>query len=143
GGQTKCPYILDRNPSGSSSGSGSATAANLCCISIGTETDGSVVSPASVNGLVGIKPTVGLLSRTGIIPISATQDTAGPMCRTVKDAAILLGALTGVDDKDAVTQTSSGKSYKDYTQFLNTDGFKGKKIGIEKSHLEGNESIVA
>lgn len=143
GGQTKNPYILDRNPSGSSSGSGSATAANLCCISIGTETDGSVVSPSSVNGLVGIKPTVGLLSRSGIIPISATQDTAGPMCRTVKDAAILLGALTGVDDKDAVTQNSNGKSYKDYTQFLHEDGLKGKKIGIEKSHLEGNESIVA
>ena len=99
GGQTKCPYILDRNPSGSSAGSGTATASNLCAISIGTETDGSVVSPASVNGLVGIKPTVGLWSRTGIIPISATQDTAGPMTRTVKDAAILLGALTGVDPK--------------------------------------------
>lgn len=143
GGQTKNPYMLDRNPSGSSSGSGSATAANLCCISIGTETDGSVVSPSSVNGLVGIKPTVGLWSRSGIIPISATQDTAGPMCRTVKDAAILLGALTGVDDRDAVTQNSVGKSYKDYTQFLHADGLKGKKIGIEKSHLEGNENIVA
>lgn len=143
GGQTKNPYTLDRNPSGSSSGSGSATAANLCCISIGTETDGSVVSPSSVNGLVGIKPTVGLWSRSGIIPISATQDTAGPMCRTVKDAATLLGALTGVDDKDAVTRNSAGKSYKDYTQFLHTDGLKGKKIGIEKSHLEGNDNVVA
>jgi amidase len=143
GGQTKCPYILDRNPSGSSAGSGSATAANLCTISIGTETDGSIVSPSSVNGLAGIKPTVGLWSRSGIIPISATQDTAGPMCRTVKDAAILLGALTGIDSKDAVTQNSNGKSYKDYTQFLHADGLKGKKIGIEKSHLEGNESIVA
>ncbi|QEC70048.1 amidase [Panacibacter ginsenosidivorans] len=143
GGQTKCPYILDRNPSGSSAGSGSAAAANLCCISIGTETDGSVVSPSSVNGLVGIKPTVGLWSRSGIIPISATQDTAGPMCRTVKDAAILLGALTGIDNNDAVTQNSNGKSYKDYTQFLQKDGLKGKKIGIEKSHLEGNENIVA
>ena len=143
GGQTKCPYILDRNPSGSSAGSGSATAANLCAISIGTETDGSVVSPSSVNGLVGIKPTVGLWSRNGIIPISATQDTAGPMCRTVKDAAILLGALTGPDAKDAVTKNSVGKSYKDYTKFLQTDGLKGKRIGIEKSHLEGNESVVA
>ena len=143
GGQTKCPYILDRNPSGSSAGSGSATAANLCAISIGTETDGSIVSPSAVNGLVGIKPTVGLWSRSGIIPISATQDTAGPICRTVKDAAILLGALTGADAKDEVTQNSVGKSYKDYTQFLKTDGLKGKRIGIEKSHLEGNESIVA
>ncbi|CAN5238664.1 amidase [soil metagenome] len=143
GGQTKCPYILDRNPSGSSAGSGSATAANLCAISIGTETDGSVVSPASVNGLVGIKPTVGLWSRTGIIPISATQDTAGPMCRTVRDAALLLGALTGIDNNDSITNESHGKSYKDYTPFLVKDGLKGKRIGIEKSHLEGNEAIVA
>jgi amidase len=97
GGQTKCPYILDRNPSGSSAGSGSAASANLCAIAIGTETDGSIVSPSSVNGLVGIKPTVGLWSRSGIIPISKTQDTAGPMARTVKDAVILLGALTGDD----------------------------------------------
>src|SRR5436305_4216275 len=97
GGQTKCPHILNRNPSGSSAGSGSAAAANLCAIAIGTETDGSVVSPASVNGLVGIKPTVGLWSRTGIIPISKTQDTAGPMTRTVKDAVMLLVALAGED----------------------------------------------
>ncbi|HEX3385394.1 MAG TPA: amidase family protein, partial [Mucilaginibacter sp.] len=103
GGQTKCPYILDRNPSGSSAGSGSATAANLCAISIGTETDGSIVSPSSVNGLVGIKPTVGLWSRSGIIPISQTQDTAGPMARTVRDAAILLGALVGEDIHDKYT----------------------------------------
>lgn len=143
GGQTKCPYILDRNPSGSSAGSGSATAANLCAISIGTETDGSIVSPSSVNGLVGIKPTVGLWSRSGIIPISATQDTAGPMTRTVTDAAILLGALTGVDSKDAATNMSDGKFYKDYTQFLKPDGLKGKRIGIEKSHLKGHEGIVA
>ncbi len=143
GGQTKCPYILERNPSGSSAGSGSAVAANLCAISIGTETDGSIVSPSSINGLVGIKPTVGLWSRSGIIPISATQDTAGPMCRTVKDAAILLGAITGIDAEDAVTKQSDGKSYKDYTQFLNKDALKGKRIGIEKSHLEGNESVVA
>jgi amidase len=142
GGQTKCPYILDRNPSGSSAGSGAATAANLCVISIGTETNGSIVSPSSVNGLVGIKPTVGLWSRTGIIPISATQDTAGPIARTVRDAAILLGALSGEDLKDTVTQTSSGKSLKDYTPFLTTDGLKGKKIGIEKSHFHGHEGIV-
>ena len=143
GGQTKCPYILDRNPSGSSAGSGSAAAANLCTIAIGTETDGSIVSPAAVNGLVGIKPTVGLWSRNGIIPISATQDTAGPMARTVRDAAILLGALTGIDGKDNITKESEGKYYTDYTKFLNKDSLKGKRIGIEKSHLTGNESVVA
>ncbi|HVM89805.1 MAG TPA: amidase [Puia sp.] len=143
GGQTKCPYILDRNPSGSSSGSGAATSANLCAIGIGTETDGSIVSPSSVNGLVGIKPTVGLWSRTGIIPISATQDTAGPMARTVRDAAILLGMLAGPDPNDTATKASDGKYFKDYTQFLQADGLKGKKIGIEKSHLKGHERIVA
>lgn len=142
GGQTKMPYILDRNPSGSSAGSGSAAAANLCTIAIGTETDGSIVSPSAVNGLVGIKPTVGLWSRSGIIPISATQDTAGPMARTVRDAAILLGALTGVDARDGVTAESNGKSYKDYTKFLSTGALKGKKIGIEKSHLKGNDAMV-
>lgn len=142
GKQTRCPYILERNPSGSSSGSGSAVAANLCAVAIGTETDGSVVSPSSVNGLVGIKPTVGLLSRSGIIPISATQDTAGPMARTVKDAAILLGALTGVDEADAVTKSSTGKSQKDYTGYLNANGLQGKRIGIEKAFLSGNQQIV-
>ncbi len=142
GGQTKCPYVLDRNPSGSSAGSGTAASANLCAISIGTETDGSVVSPASVNGLVGIKPTVGLWSRSGIIPISATQDTAGPMTRTVRDAAILLGALTGVDRKDPVTAQSSGHFQKDYTQFLKTDGLQGKRIGIERTHLQVNPALV-
>ena len=143
GGQTKCPYILDRNPSGSSAGSGAAAAANLCAIAIGTETDGSIVSPASINGLVGIKPTVGLWSRSGIIPISATQDTAGPMARTVRDAAILLGALTGVDTNDAITAQSQKKAYKDYTLFLDEGSLKGKKIGIEKTHLKGNEKLVA
>ena len=143
GGQTKCPYITDRNPSGSSAGSGAATAANLCAIAIGTETDGSIVSPAAVNGLVGIKPTVGLWSRSGIIPISSTQDTAGPMARTVRDAAILLGALTGVDSKDAVTVKSDGKYHKDYTKFLDAGSLKGKRIGIEKMHLKGNEKVVA
>ena len=142
GGQTKCPYITDRNPSGSSAGSGSAAAANLCTIAIGTETDGSIVSPAAVNGLVGIKPTVGLWSRNGIIPISATQDTAGPMARTVRDAAILLGALTGVDSKDKVTKESEGKYYTDYTKFLDAGSLKGKRIGIEKSHLKGNAAVV-
>ena len=140
--QTRCPYILERNPSGSSSGSGAATAANLCAVAIGTETDGSVVSPSSVSGLVGIKPTVGLLSRSGIIPISATQDTAGPMARTVKDAAILLGALTGVDEADAVTKNSVGKAQKDYTTFLTANALQGKRIGIEKSFLEGNKQVA-
>ncbi|MEP6713289.1 MAG: amidase, partial [Ferruginibacter sp.] len=143
GGQTKSPYVLDRNPSGSSAGSGAATSANLCTIAIGTETNGSIVSPASINGLVGIKPTVGLWSRSGIIPISATQDTAGPMARTVRDAAILLGALTGVDQSDAITNESRDKSFKDYTKFLDSNGLKGKKIGIEKSHLKGHEGVVA
>jgi amidase len=143
GRQTKCPYILDRNPSGSSAGSGSATSANLCTVAIGTETDGSVVSPSSVNGLVGIKPTIGLLSRSGIIPISATQDTAGPMARTVRDAAILLGALTGVDDKDTVTKGSAGHVPGDYTKFLDSHALAGKRIGIEKSYLKGHEGVVA
>ena len=143
GGQTKCPYILDRNPSGSSAGSGAAAAANLCAIAIGTETDGSIVSPSSINGLVGIKPTVGLWSRSGIIPISATQDTAGPMGRTVRDVAILLGALTGVDSKDAVTAQSEGKYQKDYTKFLDAGSLKDKRIGIEKMHLKGNELVVS
>jgi amidase len=135
GGQTKCPYMLDRNPSGSSAGSGSAAAANLCAIAIGTETDGSIVSPSSVNGLVGIKPTVGLWSRTGIIPISKTQDTAGPMARTVKDAVILLGAIAGEDPQDTYTAASKGKVQADYTKFLDIDGLKGKRIGIEKDGL--------
>ncbi len=138
GGQTKCPYVLDRNPSGSSAGSGSAASANLCAIAIGTETDGSIVSPSSVNGLVGIKPTVGLWSRTGIIPISKTQDTAGPMARTVKDAAILLGALAGEDPQDSYTAASKGKIEKDYTHFLNRDGLKGKRIGVEKDAMKIN-----
>lgn len=142
GGQTKNPYILDRNPSGSSAGSGTAVAANLCAVGIGTETDGSVVSPASVNGLVGLKPTIGLLSRTGIIPISITQDTAGPMTRTVRDTAILLGALVGADPKDNYTHTSVGKFKKDYTSYLDADGLKGKRLGIERSALKGNAAMV-
>jgi amidase len=136
GGQTKNPYIIDHNPCGSSSGSGVAVAANLCAVAIGTETDGSVTCPASVNGTVGIKPTVGLLSRTGIIPISHTQDTAGPLARTVKDAAILLGALTGVDTDDEKTKESEGKAFTDYTKFLDANGLEGKRIGIEKKKYE-------
>ncbi|MDB4904760.1 MAG: amidase [Mucilaginibacter sp.] len=141
GGQTKCPYILDRNPSGSSAGSGSAASANLCAIAIGTETDGSIVSPSSVNGLVGIKPTVGLWSRSGIIPISKTQDTAGPMARTVRDAVILLGALAGVDPQDKYTLSSKGKAEADYTRYLDENGLKGKRIGVEKDGLKVNIGI--
>ncbi len=132
GGQTKNPYILDHNPCGSSSGSGVAVSANLCVVAVGTETDGSVTCPASTNGVVGLKPTVGLLSRSGIIPISHTQDTAGPMARTVKDAAILLTAMTGLDTDDAKTKESDGKAVADYTTFLDPNGLKGKRIGIEK-----------
>jgi amidase len=143
GGQTKCPYVLDRNPSGSSAGSGSAASANLCAIAIGTETDGSIVSPSSVNGLVGIKPTVGLWSRTGIIPISKTQDTAGPMTRTVKDAAILLGALAGQDAVDSYTAASKGKIAADYTKFLDVNGLQGKRIGVETSALKINPAMNA
>jgi amidase len=130
GGQTKNPYALDRNPCGSSSGSGAAASANFCAAAIGTETDGSIVCPSSANGLVGIKPTVGLVSRSGIIPISHSQDGAGPMCRTVRDAAIVLGALTGVDAEDSATAESGGKSYTDYTQFLKADGLRGARIGV-------------
>ena len=142
GGQTKNPYILDRSPSGSSSGSGVAVAANLCAVAIGTETDGSVIAPSSHCGIVGMKPTVGLLSRSGIIPISKTQDTAGPMARTVKDAAILLTALTGTDAEDESTRDSSAKAQKDYTKLLDASALKGKRIGIEKSFLNGNEGVV-
>ncbi|QHL85941.1 amidase [Nibribacter ruber] len=141
GGQTKNPYVLDRSPCGSSSGSGTAVAANLCAIAVGTETDGSVVCPASVNGAVGIKPTVGLVSRAGIIPISASQDTAGPIARTVADAAILLGAMTGTDANDAITQESTGKTLTDYTKFLDANSLQGKRIGVEKSFLKGHEGI--
>jgi amidase len=130
GGQTKNPYALDRNPCGSSSGTGAGISANLAAIGIGTETDGSIVCPSSANGLAGIKPTVGLVSRHGIIPISHTQDTAGPMCRTVRDAAILLGVLTGVDPEDKATEASQGRSSQDYTQFLKEDGLKGARIGV-------------
>lgn len=132
GGQTRNPYILDHNPCGSSSGSGVAVSANLCVVAVGTETDGSVTCPASTNGTVGIKPTVGLLSRSGIIPISHTQDTAGPLARTVKDAAILLTAMVGQDSADAKTQESAGKMAADYTTFLDANGLKNKRIGIEK-----------
>ena len=143
GGQTKNPYYLDRGPSGSSAGTGASVSANLCVVGIGTETNGSIVSPSSVNGLVGIKPTIGLVSRTGIIPISITQDTAGPMARSVTDAAIMLGAVAGVDAKDKATETSRGKAEKDYTKFLDADSLKGKRLGIEKLALQGNPAMLA
>ena len=135
GGLTKNPYALDRNTSGSSSGSGAATAANLCAVSIGSETDGSVVSPSSLNGLVGIKPTVGLVSRAGIIPISHSQDTAGPMTRTVRDGAILLSVMAGVDSEDEATQNSKRKAYPDYTKFLDKNGLKGARIGVLRAYF--------
>jgi amidase len=141
GGQSKMPYITNRNPSGSSAGSGVAAAASLCAVAIGTETNGSIVSPSSINGLVGFKPTVGLVSRTGIIPISATQDTAGPMARTVKDAAIVLGVIAGIDNADAVTKESAGKVQKDYTKYLDINGLKGKRLGVDKSLLEGVSQV--
>jgi len=143
GGQTKNPYMLDRSPCGSSSGSGTAVAANLCAIAIGTETDGSINCPASINGVAGIKPTVGLWSRSGIIPISHTQDTAGPMARTLRDAVILLGPLTAKDPADISTVEESRKALTDYVQFLQADGLQGKKIGVEKSFLKGHEAIDA
>ena len=130
GRQTNNPYALNRNPCGSSSGSGAAVSANLCALAIGTETDGSIVCPANANGVAGIKPTVGLVSRAGIIPISHTQDTAGPMARTLADAAALLGALTGVDPNDPATAASSGKSHSDYTRFLDRNGLRGARLGV-------------
>lgn len=136
GGQTHNPYVLDRTPSGSSAGSGAAASASLCAAAVGTETNGSIVSPSSCNGLVGLKPTVGLVSRTGIIPISATQDTAGPMARCVRDAALLLGALAGPDPADAVTVSANNPPRAaDYTRLLRPDALKGQKLGVEKGHL--------
>jgi amidase len=141
GGQTKNPYALDRNPCGSSSGTGAGISSNFAAIGIGTETDGSIVCPSSANGLAGIKPTVGLVSRSRIIPISHTQDTAGPMCRTVRDAAILLGAIAGGDVDDKATVASDGKFFKDYTQFLNADGLKGARIGVLRKAFGFNPAV--
>ena len=143
GGRTRNPYVLDRNPSGSSSGSGAAVAAALCAAAIGTETDGSIVSPSSVNGIVGIKPTVGLISRTGVIPISHTQDTAGPMARTVRDAAILLGALAGVDAKDSATTSARAKAALDYTKFLDRGGLRGARIGVARNYFGFHDAVDA
>jgi amidase len=143
GGLTKNPYALDRNPCGSSSGSGAGVSANFCAVAIGTETDGSIVCPSSANGTVGIKPTVGLVSRSGIVPISHTQDGAGPMCRTVLDAAILLGALTGADPDDNATAASHGKWFTDYTHFLDANGLRGARIGVVRKYFGFNDAVDA
>jgi amidase len=143
GGLTRNPYALDRNTSGSSSGSAAAVAANLCSVSVGTETNGSIVSPASYCGIVGMKPTVGLISRSGIVPISKTQDTAGPMTRTVEDAAILLSAMVGVDERDDATRAGGAKVHRDYTQFLKADGLRGARIGVARQYFRTRNELVA
>jgi amidase len=142
GGQTRNPYALDRNPCGSSSGSGAAVAANLCAVTVGSETDGSIVCPASANGVVGIKPTVGLVSRAGIIPISHNQDTAGPICRTVADAAALLSALAGIDPADSATEASRGKAQPDYTKFLDRAGLRGARIGVIRKFFDFSDGFA-
>ena len=139
GGQTHNPYILDRNPCGSSSGSGSAIAANFAAVAVGTETDGSIICPSSTCGIVGIKPTLGLVSRSGVIPIAHSQDTAGPMARTVADAVALLSVLVGADGNDAIT--TQAKTEKDYTQFLQKDGLKGMKIGVARQYFGRNDKV--
>ena len=140
GRQCRNPYVLDRTPSGSSSGSAVAASANLCAVAVGTETDGSIISPSSACGLVGLKPTVGLVSRAGIIPIAHSQDTAGPMCRTVADAAALLTALAGVDPRDSATAAAEGHVAKDYTAFLDAGGLKGARIGVQGR--SGNNPVI-
>ena len=134
GGQTNMAYVLDRNPCGSSSGTGVAVSADLATVGVGTETDGSIVCPSGANGIVGIKPTLGLLSRAGVIPISADQDTAGPMTRNVTDAAVVLGAMTGIDPNDAATAAQAGHAFTDYTQFLDADALDGARIGVWRSY---------
>ncbi len=143
GGLTRNPYALDRNPCGSSSGTGAGISANLAAVGIGTETDGSIVCPSNANGLAGIKPTVGLVSRSGIIPISHSQDGAGPMCRTVRDAAILLGALTGVDPADDATAASAGKSQVDYARYCDPNGLKGARIGVARKYFGFSDLVDA
>jgi amidase len=137
GGQGRNPYALDRTPCGSSSGSGAAASANLCAVAVGTETDGSVTCPSNANSLVGIKPTLGLVSRSGIVPIAHSQDTAGPMARSVRDAAILLGAMAGVDARDPATAVAKGHVEADYTGVLDANGLKGARIGVVRDHYFG------
>jgi amidase len=141
GGLTLNPYALDRNACGSSSGTGAGIAANFATIGIGTETDGSIVCPSNANSLVGIKPTLGLVSRSGIIPIAHSQDTAGPMCRCVADAAILLGAITGIDPRDKATNASHGKASSDYTKFLDKNGLKGARIGVARKFFGISDKV--
>ena len=141
GGQTKNPYALDRNPCGSSSGSGAAVAANLCAAAIGTETDGSIVCPSSANSLVGIKPTVGLIRGSGIIPIAHSQDTAGPMTRTVRDGAIILGALASTNSREHTSTAGRLPAPKDYTQYLDKDGLRGMRLGIARKHFGFNDRV--
>ena len=141
GGLTRNPYALDRNPCGSSSGTGAAVSANLSVAGVGTETDGSVVCPSSSNGLAGLKPTVGLVSRSGIVPISHSQDTAGPMARTVRDVAILLGAMAGADPEDSATADSRGKVFPDYTKFLDPRGLKGARLGVVRKYCGFNDAV--
>ena len=143
GGQCRNPYALNRNPCGSSSGSGAAASGNLCALTVGTETGGSIMCPSSSNGIVGIKPTVGLWSRSGIIPISHSQDTAGPMTRTVRDAAILLGGAVGVDPRDEATSRSEGNFHTDYTQFLDAAGLEGARIGVARSFTGFDPRVMA
>ncbi|HMJ19642.1 MAG TPA: amidase [Gemmatimonadaceae bacterium] len=142
GGQAKNPYVLDRNPCGSSSGSGGAVSANLCAGAIGTETDGSIVCPSSACGIVGIKPTLGLVSRSGIIPIAHSQDTAGPMARTVRDAAIILNALTGIDTRDSTTMANRSRGQIDYTRFLDPNGLRGARIGVARAKFFGYSDVT-
>ena len=142
GGQTRNPYALDRNPCGSSSGSGAGVSSNLCAAAIGSETDGSIVCPSSANGIVGIKPTVGLVSRTGIIPIAHSQDTAGPMCRSVTDAATLLGVLSGPDPADRATKDRPANLPSDYTKFLDRAGLRGARIGVVRKLFEFSEAAM-
>ncbi len=143
GGQTRNPYVLDRNPCGSSSGTGAAISASLATVGVGTETNGSVVCPSSTCGIVGIKPTVGLISRAGIVPISHSQDTAGPMARSVWDAALLLGILTGVDPRDPATQASDGKAFPDYTRFCDPTGLRGARLGIARQYFNTGPAVTA
>ncbi len=142
GGQCRNPYALDRNPCGSSSGTGAAIAANLAAVGVGTETDGSIVCPSSANSLVGIKPTLGLVSRGGIIPIAHSQDTAGPMARTVTDAAVLLGVLAGSDPGDTATAAAGARRQPDYTQFLDPNGLQGARIGVMRAKVTGYSAIA-
>jgi amidase len=142
GGQAKNPYVLDRNPCGSSSGSGGAVSANLCAAAIGTETDGSIVCPSSANGIVGIKPTLGLVSRAGIIPIAHSQDTSGPMARTVRDAVIMLNVLAGIDPRDPATSAGHSRGQVDYTRYLDPNGLRGARIGVARTKFFGYSDVT-